>query len=118
MIEELAAYRAAKPLYDAAKSRLSSGEYEVDTRIRLIGVVKKGEPYMTKVAMRADPWKLLAVALSKLNNVTMETIVRESLAEDSTIVKAAADEAIARIVAATESEVDGRITGKVIMELL
>lgn len=119
MIEALAAYRAAKPLYEAEKARVEPGIYPIDRVVRLVGEVKKGDPYIAEIAMRADPWRLLAVALSKLNGVTIESIVRDSFRElDTEVIKEAASAAIKKIVAAQKEQLDGRITGKVIMELL
>jgi hypothetical protein len=102
-------------------AELEVGQHIVDCSVRLRGALKKGAPFRSKVAAAANPWRLLAVALSKLNSASVETIVKESLSggdEEASAVKAAADEAIQRIVAATERESSGRITGEVVLELL
>lgn len=62
----------------AAKSGLKVGTYDVDMTVRVKGSVTKGEDYMGVIAQRAEPWKLLAVALNRLNGVTVESIVREA----------------------------------------
>jgi len=64
---------------------LDSGEtYEVDETIavRALGSVKVGEDYFAKIVSKANPWRLLAVALNKLNTATIESIIKE--AEDVT----------------------------------
>ncbi|MFZ9218861.1 MAG: hypothetical protein ACO23F_05740 [Candidatus Limnocylindrus sp.] len=107
--------------YKSASEQLGSGIYTVDTTIRLIGTLKKGEPYKTSVAAAVNPWKLLRAALSKLNNATIESLVRESLEgndEETAAVKGAAERALAELVASTERTVSGRITGHVKWEVL
>lgn len=111
----------AHPEYQSLSALLPSGQHLIDVRVHLQGALKKGEPFMTKVPAAANPWKLLARALSKLNQASIESIVREALEttdEESDAVKTAASEAIERIVAGTERESQGRITGNVIWSLL
>jgi hypothetical protein len=108
--------RAANGLAADAKA-LPPGEYEVACTVALLGRIRKGAPHQAAVAQSARPWDLLALALSKLNGVTVASLVREvleggveSLAES---VKKQADEAMATLVAATRREVAGPLTGDV-----
>lgn len=115
----------AKAIDDKLTKELSSdlepGVYTVDFKVRLVGGLKKGSPYSQRIAAAADPWALLAKALSKLNSATIESLVQESLAvdgEESSAVKAAANEALQRIKDATERQVSGKLTSSVAWELL
>jgi hypothetical protein len=44
-----------------------------------IPVLNVGEDYEQRIVAKADPWGLLAVALSKLNGVTVDALTREAL---------------------------------------
>jgi hypothetical protein len=99
----------------AARPDLSVGAHEVSevVSLALSGEVRCGEDYDSKIVAKACPWKLLAVALSKLNGVTVDSIVAESEAiaagDVKTIKKSAAD-AIAAIKAPTEKRCAGKVT--------
>lgn len=97
---------------------LEEGEYAVYLKIRLIGTVKVGADYDQRVVAKADPWKLLAVALSKLNNVTIASLVREAeaLTVDEGTDKRIKKEAAVAIDALKESTVT-RMRGKVTTDL-
>ena len=100
---------------------LAPGQHLVDCSVRLRGVLKKGNPFRTKVPAAANPWRLLAKALSKLNSCTIESIVRESMEisdEETEAVKDEAAKAIEQIVASTERESTGRLTGEVLWSLI
>lgn len=121
-VPKIAVHKAVKEeVYKSLSEQLEVGQHIVDCRVQLRGALKKGNPFKTKVPAAANPWRLLAVALSKLNQTSVDAVVRESLAmgeEQTTAVKKAAEDAITRIVAATERESSGRITGEVILEIL
>jgi hypothetical protein len=108
--------RAANGLADDAKD-LPPGEYDIACTVALLGRVRKGTPYVQAVAQSARPWDLLALALSKLNGVTVASLVREVLTNGigslGESVKEQADEAMATLVAATRREVSGKLTGDV-----
>jgi predicted nucleotidyltransferase len=77
-------------------------------------VVKRGEDY-EQVQSFAVPYDLLlAVTLSKLNGVTVESIVREALSTDidPAQVKAQASEALAKIKGTAKRKTSGKITVK------
>jgi len=91
------------------------GSYGVDTQvvIDVAGTVTVGEDYQQRIVAKADPWTLLAVALSKLNGVTVDSIVREALTADEKLVKsikAQADKAMASVKAPTLTDCKGKVT--------
>lgn len=99
--------------YKELSTQLGEGSYPVDARIRIAGGIKKGKPYEQTVPAAANPWKLLAVAFSKLNAATVESIVQSSIGVadgEAEVVKAAAQEAIERITAGTVRTISGRVT--------
>lgn len=92
----------------------------VDTTIRIAGAIKKGAAYRQRVAAAANPWALLAKALSKLNSATIESIVEESMSvgdEEASAIKAKASEALDKILASTERDMPGRVTATLTWEL-
>ena len=120
-IEKIATAKAIKDTdFKLLSEQLAPGIYVVDTVIHLTGTVKKGEPFETAVAAAANPWRLLAKALSKLNSATIESLVRESLEvsdEEETEVKDQAKKAIEALVAKTPRTQSGRITGQLVWGL-
>lgn len=121
-IEKIATAKAiADKDYKTLAESLAPGIHVVDTTVRLVGTLKKGEPFETAVAAAANPWRLLAKALSKLNSATIESLVRESLEvsdEEESAVKDEAKKAIESIVASTTRKQTGRITGQLQWSLL
>ena len=119
---KIATHKVVKDdVYRELSAELEAGQHIVDCSVRLRGALKKGLPFRTKVPAAANPWRLLAVALSKLNAATIDTIVQESLGkgdEETAAIKEAAEQAIQKIVAATERETSGRITEEVVLEVL
>jgi len=115
-IARLAIAKVAKPKnFKAVRPTIVAGEYDVDFTARFKGKINVGDNYTQHIVAKADPWKLLAVAMSKLNDVTVRSIVKE--AEESEIsadtVKAQAEGAIARLKAPTNSVCQGKTTGRV-----
>jgi len=92
------------------------GEYPVDVTVRVVGTVKVGEDYDQRIVAKADPWLLLHVALSHLNGVTMDSIVREALtverSELAKSVKEHADELVQVLKAETVQTCKGKVTQK------
>ena len=102
-----------------ASASLSEGEYIVDFAVRVVGSIKRGANYESKIVAKADPWLLLAVALSHLNGVTVESIVRESLTADPALaesLKVKAAEAIATMKEQTKTPCNGKVTVKLLAE--
>jgi hypothetical protein len=99
-----------------ASAELMPGDYEVDFVVRVSGTVRRGEDYSQKIVLKADPWTMLAAALSHLNGVTVESLVKEALHADPELVgaiKAGALDAMARLNAPTETACNGKVTVKV-----
>ena len=122
MIQEIAIHKAipAKD-YKVLTPLLPVGVTPVDFQTRIIGTLKRGEPYEKTVAAKINPWKLLAKALSKLNSATIDSIVRDSLSvsdDEAGAVKGVAEKAIKEMIAATSTEMPGNVTASLIVELL
>lgn len=107
----------AKAVKDAAAKEagagVTAGEYPVDFVVRVSGSLKKGEDYDQEIVAKADPWLLLAAALSHLNGVTVDSIVREALTADESLVeglKAKAADAIRAVKGPTKTRCAGKIT--------
>jgi len=99
--------------YKAASAGLTVGKHEVDVTVRIVGTIGKGADYEQKVVAKADPWGLLAVALSKLNGVTVDSLTREALglSEDAlTAIKEQAKESIAAVKGPTLTKCNGKVT--------
>ncbi len=86
--------------------RLGVGTHTIEETVTLTitGTVTVGKDYDQRMVAEADPWKLLLVALSKLNGVTMESIVKEAEAGelDTAAVKLEAEKQIGVVWTAKE----------------
>ena len=110
----------AKGVADAAKDNrehLAVGEHMVHETVTLTvtGKVTVGEDYEQRIVLKADPFLLLQVALSHLNGVTIESIVREALTADPALaksVKKQAEAAWEAINAPTVTACKGKVTHK------
>ena len=105
----------------AARTEVAVGEYFVDFLVRVTGSFKVGDDYEQRLVAKADPFALLAVALSKLNGVTVDALVREALEadpEEIKAVKASASEAIQALKAPTMSVCLGKVTTKLDFEFV
>ena len=105
----------------AARADISVGEHFVDFLVRVTGSFTVGEDYEQRLVAKADPFALLAVALSKLNGVTVDALVREALEadpEEIREIKAQASEAIQAIKAPTMSVCNGKVTTKLDFEIM
>jgi len=96
-----------------ARRALSSGTYRVDMLVHVQGEVTVGLAYHQRIAAKADPWALLAAALSRLNGVTIEALVRDGLTADRIALGASIKEealaAVQRIKDATDTPCTGRV---------
>lgn len=64
---------------DKVRDAIGIGEYPIDTLVRVRGKMTVAPDHEAKVAT-AIPWqRLFALALSKLNNATVESLVAEAL---------------------------------------
>jgi len=99
-----------------ASGALTVGTHEVDFTVHVTGSLKRGEDFEQNVVAKADPWLLLGAALSKLNGVTVDSLVREALTADPALVKslkAKAATAINAVKAPTLTVCNGKVTTKV-----
>jgi len=96
------------------RDQVEPGEYDINMIVRVRGSVKVGEDYEQNVVASAEPWALLAVALSKLNGTTISSIVREAEngGIDSEAVKREANAAIQTIKEKTKRPMKGKVTSK------
>jgi hypothetical protein len=115
----------AKVIKDAvakeASGGLVAGEYPVSFTVKVSGKVTKGDDYDQNIVAKADPWLLVAVLLSKVNGVTMDAVVRESVTQDPAMLdslKASAAAAIEAIKAPTLTKCNGKVTTKLAVELV
>jgi hypothetical protein len=126
-MENLQTLALSKVVKAAAEKEASAammvGEHMVDFTVRVQGSIKKGEAYEANITQKAEPWKLLALALTKLNGVTIDAIVREaeaSVLEDDKIdgIKEQAQVAIDRIKGTTKGMCSGKVTTKLVATVL
>jgi hypothetical protein len=107
--------------YKDANGEIQPGEYPIDLLVRITGALKKGEKYEAAIHWSVDWCGLFAVALSKLNGVTVESIVREFCATEEVKteeIKAQAEEAINTVKGTTMQECNGKLSGKVFAEIV
>ena len=99
------------------RDAISAGQYKGSALVCVDYDLKVGDDYPQRIVGKADAWKLLLVALSHLNNVTIESIAREAINADPALVKSLkekANTATAAIKATTWTDCKGKITGTVI----
>lgn len=103
-----------------ARNQVGPGTYHVDCTVRVSGEIKVGEDYTQQIVAKADPWSLLAVAMDKLNGVTLESIVAEATGEgvDTADLKERVADAMKEIKGETETECKGKVTTKLEVEEL
>lgn len=106
----LSKLRASK----AVREEIAPGKYNGTVTVTVDYNLTVGEDYEQRIVAKADPWLLFATAMSKLNGVTVDSIVREALAGDldAKEVKAQASEAMASVKAPTLTACKGKVTGK------
>jgi len=100
-----------------ARSALDVGQHDVDTilTIAVSGRVIVGADYQQRIVLKADPFAILAAALSHLNGVTVASIVREALAADPALIDSIKAEALAawkELADTTVTECAGKVTHK------
>lgn len=85
------------------------------------GDLDVGEDYIRRVPQKAKPWDLLAAALSRLNGVTVEALVRDALNAAPELVenvKKQSEAAIQSIKGTTETVCAGRVNADLKVEVL
>ena len=96
-----------------ASAELTPGDHNVDCLVHITGSLKRGEDYEQEIVAKADPWTLVAAALSHLNGVTVDSLVREALTADPALVKslkAEAAVAVKAVKAPTLTACNGKVT--------
>ena len=96
-----------------ARPLIAPGVYDVVVDLHAEVTLKVGEDFDQRVVAKADPWTLLAAALSHLNGVTVASLVREAEEADPALVnsiKREAEEGIAQIKEATWTRMNGKVT--------
>ena len=106
------AFAAAK---SATRSDLTVGDVEVDEIVALhaLGTTRCGDDYEQEIVAKADPWTLLAAALSHLNGVTISSLTREALTADPKLIASIKKEAkasIAEVKGTTLTACKGKVT--------
>jgi len=125
-VQALAITKAVKgKMVKTAREGVEPGEYAVDFDVHVAGTVRVGADYEQRVPAKAKPWDLVAtlmeenarlaaaageagIDLDKL--VKMADAVNPDLAKEA---KTKADEAIAKIKAATVSSFRGKVTADI-----
>jgi len=95
------------------RAAVKPGEYEVDELVRVLGTIRVGEDYDQDIVAKI-PWiTLLGVALSKLNGVSIKSLVREAFAAkgiDEEKIKSEAQAAIDAIKKLGKTPCKGKVT--------
>lgn len=111
----------AAPKYKKLVPDIEPGEYPIELQVRVLGTLKKGEPFEQRIAAKANPWAIAALAISKLNGVSIDALVRESVAvpkETQDAIKEQATAALQKIIDATRTPMEGRVTANLVHEVL
>ncbi|MGI9568824.1 MAG: hypothetical protein ACR2PH_03595 [Desulfobulbia bacterium] len=111
----------APAVFKTASAECETGTHSVDTTIRIKGTVTKGEEYEQVQHMKVDQWAMIAVLLSKVNGVTVDSVVREinSVEKDAiTEIKKKAQEAMDKVKAPAKVKTAGKVTGKITYEVV
>ena len=117
-LTQVALHKVVKdPTYKKLVPLIDPGEYPISLKVEILGTLKKGDPFEQRVAARANPWAIAAYALSRLNSVSIEAVVRDSLhisEEEQAAIKEKATEALQRIIDSTSATMEGRITANLV----
>lgn len=100
----------------AVRPDVKPGVHKGVLRVDIAYELKVGEDHTQKIVEKAQPWTLLAVALSKLNGVTVSALVREATTLPDELVnsiKKSAEAAMAELKAPTDTLCKGKVTGTV-----
>ena len=102
-----------------ASEKIEVGEHQVEFTLHVKGALLRGANYEGEIVEKANPWLLLAVALSHLNGVTVESITQEALTADPQMVeslKAQAKVAIEALKKPTKTMCNGKVTVDLVAE--
>lgn len=116
-VEVLALSKAVSvSMKDVARDLVSTGRHVGRVKLTVAYDLKVGADYEQEIVAKADPWTLLAVALSKLNGLTVEAIVREAILMPEEMAKGVKDmaaAAMATVKGTTVTQCKGKVTGSV-----
>jgi len=119
-VEVLAVSKAIKKgAIDTARGNVSTGSHEVNCLVRVQGSIKVGEDYDKPQVNKIDWTGLVAVALSKLNGVTVEKLISDYIKMDKVEVKeikATAQAHIDTLKGKTMQTDKGKVTTKLTFE--
>jgi hypothetical protein len=109
--------------YKTANGELQPGEYPIEMLVKITGKLKKGEKYEAPINWSIDWRGLFATALSKLNGVTVESVVTEYLNNadkgiDLEALKDQAQKAVDTIKGESVQVCNGKLTGTVTAEIV
>ena len=104
-----------------ARKGLTLGDHEVNCLVRVQGSIRVGADITKTVPARIDWTGIACLALSKLNGVTMESIVQEYLNSDDFSadvkdMKKRGEDAIETLKATTVKTTNGQVTTKLSYE--
>jgi len=104
---------------DSSRDLLSAGEYEIDCLVHIQGIMKVGEDFEKRQTNKIDWIGLTALALSKLNGVTVESLIAEfeKSGVDGSIIKKQAQEKIDALRDSTMITSKGAVTTKLTYEI-
>ncbi len=110
-----ALHKALTAARSATRVDMPVGDNDVDELVTLHvnGTTRCGDDYDQPIVAKADPWLLLAAALSHLNGVTVESLTREALTADPKLaasLKKRAKVAIAAVKGPTMTACKGKVT--------
>lgn len=110
-VEQAALIKAVRSMPKA----LPVGEHEIDMTVRVQGTLTKGADY-DSATYQAIPFdKLFMIAMSKLNNITVDSIVKEALESeelDTSEVKNKVKEVIAALTEKVVKTQSGKTTAR------
>lgn len=103
-----------------ASKKLTVGDHSIDETFRIKGTLSKAADHVQVVSMSLPAWKIIAVLLSKLNGVTIESVLDEAMdpkkAEDfGNDIKKSATKALEKYKANAGTET---VTGRVDTDLV
>jgi len=115
-MNDLNALAISKIAAKAARENLAPGVYDIDTVVAVVGTLTIGEDYDQRITAAIPALKLLGVALSKLNGVTIASLLSEIDTIDEKQIKAQAQKAVDAIKDASTRTCKGKVTHKLDFE--
>lgn len=122
-IEMLALSRLFDPRTNRGKDvreQVPAGRHDFDFSVHVQGHMVVRDDYTSKIVAKAQPWTLLMLLADKVNEATLNKLVRESVTIDRNDprveeFKARVNEAMAEIKAPTETECKGKVQTEAIV---